>query len=156
MPVDNKNMEVKSESEASSILHEEQDDPEDITVAEILRYMRTCFEEEAVLDAIPFEAAANPSAWYAWQSHRGRNIRDPVSAMIEPDSSPRPRGPSDWNWEGVWDERVKRAVQTTLSEGALFGSAGVKDDDIRFANLGEEELKEMSALLYASKRPRSQ
>lgn len=137
--------------EASEASKEEQ---ENVTVAEILRYMRTCFEKEAVLDAIPFEAAANPSAWYAWQSHRGRK-RDPLPATAETGSSPRPRGPSDWNWEGVWDERVKRAVQGSLSEAALFGSAGIRDDDIRFANLGEEELKVMSALLYASERPRS-
>jgi len=41
-----------------------------ITIYEVLRYIRSTFDDEAVLDLIPLEAAGNPGAWHAWRSHR--------------------------------------------------------------------------------------
>ncbi|KAK8079577.1 UBC-like protein [Apiospora hydei] len=42
----------------------------DISTFEVLRYIRSTFDDEAVLDAIPLEAAGNPGAWHAWRTHR--------------------------------------------------------------------------------------
>jgi hypothetical protein len=36
--------------------------------------------------------------------------------------------PGEWNWEGVWEERVKRGIATSLSESVLYGNAGGADD----------------------------
>ncbi|KAL8338872.1 hypothetical protein RB598_007265 [Gaeumannomyces tritici] len=45
-----------------------------------------------------------------------------------------PRKPGEWNWDGVWEDRVDRLIAASLSEQALFGSA-VADEVIRFANM---------------------
>lgn len=129
---------------------------EHVTVAEILRYVRTVFEDADLLDSTPFEAAANPGAWYAWRSYRGRDTKVLAAKTSEKaeakdgsgTSTPsRPKGPSEWNWEGVWEERVKRVVQASLSEASLYGKSGVGEDDVRFAKLGEEELREVRGLI---------
>jgi hypothetical protein len=38
------------------------------------------------------------------------------------------RRPEEWNWEGVWEERVKRGIAASLSEGVLFGNGGTADE----------------------------
>ncbi|KAG9242551.1 small conjugating protein ligase-like protein [Calycina marina] len=40
------------------------------TIYEVLRYIRSAFDDETVLDLTPLEAAANPGAWHAWRSYR--------------------------------------------------------------------------------------
>ena len=37
---------------------------------EVLAYMKSSFEDESVLDALPLSAAGNSGAWHAWQAHR--------------------------------------------------------------------------------------
>ena len=37
---------------------------------EVLAYMKSSFEDESVLDALPLNATGNSGAWYAWQAHR--------------------------------------------------------------------------------------
>lgn len=129
-------------------------DQADVCVAEILRYVRTVFEDAELLDAVRLEAAANPGAWYAWQSYRGRDTKALGSkaegqAGSGSSTPSRPKGPSEWNWEGVWEERVKRVVQSSLTEASLYGKSGVGDDDVRFDKLGEEELWEARRLMGA-------
>jgi hypothetical protein len=51
-----------------------------------------------------------------------------------------PRKPGEWNWEGVWEERVKRGVQASLSEAVLFGQ-GQGDEVISFLNMDEADVK---------------
>ncbi|KAK0636941.1 ubiquitin-conjugating enzyme/RWD-like protein [Bombardia bombarda] len=42
----------------------------DTSTYEVLRYMRSTFDDAEVLDAVPLEAAGNPGAWHAWRTHR--------------------------------------------------------------------------------------
>lgn len=112
-------------------------------VVELLHYVRVVFDTEEVLDAIPLNAAANTGAWHAWRSYRtkapapsrgtsvARSLGEGKATSIERSVSPRQqpggaRRPGEWNWQGVWEERVRRSVQTTLSEPVLFG--GDSDD----------------------------
>lgn len=129
---------------------------EEIHVVDVLRYVRRCFEEEDVLDSVPFEAAGNPGAWYGWRAHRakgkssvksrvtsepeggagggneGQRKHSRKSSSVKGYDTPNcARRPSEWNWDGVWEERVKKAVQASLAEPALFG-AGASRDEIRF------------------------
>lgn len=95
--------------------------------------MRIVFDTEDVLDTIPLTAAANAGAWHAWKSFRdkGAGRAAPVPGDVrqsgqERSLSPRQqpggaRRPGEWNWQGVWEDRVKRSVQSTLSEPVLFG-----------------------------------
>ena len=41
-----------------------------ITNVEVLRYVRSAFTDDMVLDSVPLEAAGNPGAWHAWRAHR--------------------------------------------------------------------------------------
>lgn len=163
-----------------------------IHVVDILRYIRSAFESSTALDAVPFEAAGNPGAWYAWQAYRkkilekeqsrdsegtpsghartpsksatGGHARSPSKGTPSGHArarskgvigSPNPNGdtpnrakrPSEWNWEGVWEQRVKRAVNDSLAEPVLFGAGAgpAKEDDIHFANLPTEEVEEIHA-----------
>jgi hypothetical protein len=141
---------------------------QEVSIVQVLQYIRSTFSEEAVLDALPLEAAANPGAYHAW-----RTYRVPVHQSQQPSSLPsyelslsekvadsttlgRNRRPGAWNWEGVWEERVRKAVKASLSEPVLYGP-GVGEDvvslsehfgrdsanseQIRFRD-GDEELQE--------------
>jgi hypothetical protein len=41
------------------------------------------------------------------------------------------REPGDWNWDGVWEDRVKKGVASTLTESVLYGASGISDDMVR-------------------------
>ncbi|RYP11029.1 hypothetical protein DL765_007905 [Monosporascus sp. GIB2] len=113
-----------------------------ISTFEVLRYIRSTFDDDIVLDSIPLSAAGNPGAWHAWRTHRMGNGKvfsdDPSSSDAEDtadtvttgtkSSADSARRPGEWNWEGVWEERVKKAIAASLSEPVLFGSAGPTDD----------------------------
>lgn len=113
-------------------------------VTELLQYMRIVFDTEEVLDSIPLDAAANAGAWHAWQSYRSKSSSQAASlarqaggerqASTERSLSPRQqpggaRRPGEWNWQGVWEDRVRRSIQNSLSEPALFG--GDNNDVVR-------------------------
>ena len=134
----------------------------DVSTYEVLRYIRSTFDDANVLDSVPLEAAGNPGAWHAWRTHRRQQAAKvtpgPTSspASVKSDtgsnlakideriSSPTPSGttetgsatsksaapkrPDEWNWDGVWEERVKRGIATSLSEPVLFGNAGTADE----------------------------
>lgn len=116
---------------------------------EVLRYLASTFDSEAVLDGIPLEAAGNPGAWHAWRARqrgKGRgnpvvDVRGEVRRLEEgKEQQPTPRKPGEWNWEGVWEERVRRGVQASLSEAVLFGQ-GQGDEVINFLNLDEGDVQ---------------
>ena len=115
---------------------------------DVLRYIRSTFDDAAVLDAIPLEAAGNPGAWNAWRTHRrqqakkssGGSAAGPDALAADgskaPDLGPEPpRQPGEWNWEHVWEERVKKGISTSLSDPVLFGSAGAADTVVRTDSL---------------------
>ncbi|KAI9728877.1 MAG: hypothetical protein M1834_007135 [Cirrosporium novae-zelandiae] len=102
----------------------------DISIVEILQYIRSSFDDIAVLDSIPFEAAGNPNAWHAWRTYRGH-------------VSPKQRGsgarrPGEWNWEGVWEMRAKAGIEASVSDAVLYGNAAQGDNMIRFKNMDQE------------------
>lgn len=109
----------------------------EVSTFSIIHYIRSTFDDEDVLDTIPLEAAGNPGAWHAWRTYRiekGKEFEPlrtgdsttPVVASTTSQGSTRK--PGEWNWEGVWEERVKKGVSTSLSESVMFGSAGAADD----------------------------
>ena len=110
----------------------------DTSIVTVLEYIRTTFCEDTVLDSIPLEAAANPGAYHAWRTYRAPVLVSQTSPTAEsqasatgkvPESSTlgRNRRPGQWNWEGVWEERVKKAVKASLSEPVLFGAGAGED-----------------------------
>jgi hypothetical protein len=105
---------------------------EDVSIVKILDYMRSTFTEESVLDSLPLEAAANPGAYHAWRTYRAPLLQiqySPIGSVssasaeqtVDSGTLGRNRRPGEWNWEGVWEERVRKAVRASLSEPVLFG-----------------------------------
>ncbi|EMD00472.1 hypothetical protein BAUCODRAFT_118239 [Baudoinia panamericana UAMH 10762] len=96
-------------------------------IVEVLQYLRVAFDTEAVIDAIPLDVAANSGAWHAWRSFRTKTLprtsppanTDHASeggVTSKRSTSPRQqpggaRRPGDWNWAGVWEDRVRKSVQ---------------------------------------------
>lgn len=92
----------------------------------MLSYIKKAFENDALLDEMPLEAAGDPSAWHAWRAYRGLGKADgPKSpAPAAQDGVPAsPKRPSEWKWDGVWESRVTNGIETSVSEATLFGSA---------------------------------
>ncbi|KAI1175349.1 ubiquitin-conjugating enzyme/RWD-like protein [Nemania sp. FL0916] len=124
----------------------------EVSIFAILYYMRSTFDDEDVLDTIPLEAAGNPGAWQAWRTHRiekGKEfglppaLGDATTTVSSTASQAPARKPGEWNWEGVWEERVKKGISTSLSEPVMFGGTGQGDDIIHFLNVGEDDLNSM-------------
>lgn len=148
---------------------------EKVSTYDVLRYIRSTFDEEQVLDKVPLEAAGNPGAWHAWRTHRIKigaipstpavpeslkeksMWHDGLSEDEESNSSVgvpegyqrlaggttaplAARRPGEWNWEGVWEVRVKKGVDASLAEAVLFGGS-TGDDLIRFLNMDSEEVE---------------
>ena len=129
----------------------------DISVAAILQYIQSTFSDESILDSIPLEAAANPGAYHAWRTYRAEILRSqlppsPNSPSAESQTSSvgvpstgsrtsegsvigRTRRPGEWNWEGVWEERVKKAIKASLSEPVLYGGIGGGEDVVGIRTL---------------------
>jgi hypothetical protein len=55
----------------------------------------------------------------------------------------RTRRPGEWNWEGVWEERVKKAIKASLSEPVLYGGISGGEDVIRFLDVDDESIDKM-------------
>ncbi|KAK5133578.1 hypothetical protein LTR08_007617 [Meristemomyces frigidus] len=124
-------------------------------IVEVLQYLRVAFDTEAVLDSVPLEVAANSGAWHAWRTSRSRTLNGRKSpstqgsrgtsiASTERSTSPRQqpggaRRPGEWNWQGVWEDRVRKSIQASISEAALFGADG--HDLINFLKMDEEALE---------------
>lgn len=122
----------------------------DISTFEVLRYIRSTFDDEDVLDSIPLTAAGNPGAWHAWRTHRMENGKvfpgnsssagNTEETTVTETTATKPpvdsaRRPGEWNWEGVWEERVKKGIAASLSEPVLFGGVGSTDDVVSLSKL---------------------
>jgi hypothetical protein len=120
-----------------------------VSAYEVLHYIRSAFDDESVLDSVPLTAAGNPGAWHAWRTHRkatGKFVQDEaveeVQKSEENDQQPTesakltstatPRHPGEWNWDGVWEDRVKKNVSSSLSEPVLYGETKISDDLVSF------------------------
>jgi hypothetical protein len=108
-------------------------------IIELLQYLRIAFDTEEVLDSIPLDVAANAGAWHAWQSYRAKSSNsrarsvarsagtDGKSQEVERSLSPKQqpggaRRPGEWNWQGVWEDRVRKSIIASTSEHVLYGS----------------------------------
>ncbi|KAH6895486.1 ubiquitin-conjugating enzyme/RWD-like protein [Thelonectria olida] len=130
-----------------------------VSTYDILQYIRSNFNDEEALDSIPLSAAGNPGAWYAWRTYRrgaGKFSEDPaqtegppkpdgLSPESEPDAAkkdqnPGVRPPSEWDWDGVWEDRVKKGIATSLSEAVLFGGGTTSDDLLRFLAMEDNDV----------------
>lgn len=109
---------------------------DNVSIVQVLDYIRSTFSEESVLDALPLEVAANPGAYHAWRTYRAPVLQahqqsksddEPTSFEQAANAAAlgRNRRPGEWNWEGVWEERVKKAVKASLSEPVLFGAEDI-------------------------------
>ncbi|KAH7160801.1 ubiquitin-conjugating enzyme/RWD-like protein [Dactylonectria macrodidyma] len=129
----------------------------------ILRYIRGAFDDEELLDSVPLTAAGNPGAWHAWRTHRraaGKLADDlppaddsqgqggdtaqgdessPGSAKLAQPAE-AVRHPGEWNWDGVWEDRVKKGIAASLSEPVLYGATTTPDDLIRFLAMEDNDV----------------
>lgn len=119
-----------------------------VSAYEVLHYIRSAFDDETVLDSVPLAAAGNPGAWHAWRTHRkatGKLVEDgttdegqankegdqqttETTEAAKPAPAATPRRPGEWNWDGVWEDRVKKNVASSLSEPVLYGETKMSDD----------------------------
>jgi hypothetical protein len=143
----------------------------DVSTYDVLRYIRSTFDDEVVLDSVPLEAAGNPGAWHAWRTHQVKQGK--ITPVVEgkeksnwhdglsddegsPSNSGAPDGyqslaggtsapatarrPGEWNWDGVWEVRVKKGVEASVADASLFG-ASAGDDLVRFLNMDGEQIE---------------
>ncbi|KAL8793447.1 MAG: hypothetical protein Q9195_003930 [Heterodermia aff. obscurata] len=113
-------------------------------ITTVLDYVKKSFDDVELLDGIPLEAAGNSGAWKAWQAHR-ENVLDSSSEdrrmldtqddrqslkTFDKDTVPQvQKQQEDWNWDGIWQERVRKGIITSISDPALYGN-GVGDDPV--------------------------
>ena len=125
------------------------------SIREVLEYVKYTFEEESSLDALPLEAAGNPGAWNAWRSHRKSVLPDRKSdtsllpafdgkqggkSVAGGTMRDHPPSQEEWSWEGVWEERVQRGIQSSISDAVLYGNIDKGDKlvcSIRFCSGSE-------------------
>ncbi|KAM0718527.1 hypothetical protein Q7P37_005597 [Cladosporium fusiforme] len=123
-------------------------------IASVLHFLRLIFSAPEIMDDVPLALAANPSAWHAWRSHRAKVLgeqraQSPAklggeSGGSEGSVSPRTaqpggaRRPGEWNWSGVWEDRVRKVVAASRADGTLFGGEGA--EVISFTKMDDEAL----------------
>ncbi len=106
-----------------------------VTIVEVLAYLKSTFEDPKMLDKIPLEAAGNPGAWHGWRSHRelskapSRATSPADDEMSNPPQAVPQTLPGNWNWEGVWQNRVKNGIENSFSDPVLFGPKGGRGGD---------------------------
>ena len=115
-------------------------------IVDVLQYVKRAFDDETTMDSLPLEAAGNPGAWNAWRAHR-KSINkasdviklDAVDDVSQPgpkDALSKPalkkaKQPSEWNWDGVWRERVQKGIDASISSSVLYGTTSGADDLVR-------------------------
>lgn len=165
---------VADTNESESTIESGSEGREKVSTYDVLRYIRSVFDDEDVLDSVPLEAAGNPGAWHAWRTQRVKigKINSPTNVIHQilnrsgsiPGSPPEmifqnatpdikqrvasggssapmtARRPGEWNWDGVWEVRVKKGIEASIGEAALFGKdAG--DDLLRFLSMEDSDVE---------------
>lgn len=110
-------------------------------MTEVLEYMKRAFDDETALDTLPLEAAGNSGAWKAWRAYRRSN--ETGSKLV--DSVPSLSKQSEWSWEGVWEDRVRKGIDASIAESTLYGGTGGGDDQIRFIDVGDDLIEAVRA-----------
>jgi len=126
-------------------------------IVKVLQYLRLVFSAPEIVDSVPLSSAANPSAWHAWRSYRAKVLGEnrahsPAALQSGGDTSSdrslspkaaQPGGarrPGEWNWSGVFEDRVRKVVASSRADGTIFGGGGEPGDVISFAKLDDETL----------------
>lgn len=127
----------------------ERESPE--IILQLLRHLKQAFEDPALLDSVPFSGVGNPSAWHAWRAHRGLGKdqtrgRSPTRETNATKSPSSPKQMSEWNWDGVWESRVRNAIESSTSEAGLYSNQGL----VKFAKMDSDQLKDIRQRLQAS------
>lgn len=120
------------------------------SIVEVLEYLKSAFDDDVTLDALPLEAAGNPGAWNAWQAHRKSILRDsqtdvdnpahtaPSKQSNIPKSVSYAKQSDEWSWDGVWEERVRKGIDASISDPVLYGNLSGGDDLIRFVDANDD------------------
>ncbi|KAL8674952.1 MAG: hypothetical protein Q9168_000655 [Polycauliona sp. 1 TL-2023] len=102
-----------------------------ISIVHVLNYVKSSFDDSDVLDRLPSAGAVNPGAWKAWQAYRcGIDSTSSDATNVARDkheshaSEAQARHPDNWSWEGVWERRVRKGVDASISDPVLFGASG--------------------------------
>ena len=95
------------------------------SIVDVLAYVKHSFDKDDFLDTLPLEAAGNVGAWKAWRAHRSNS-----GVLLHGSSTGATDNPEEWKWDGVWEQRVIRGINASISDSALFGS-GSEDDGVR-------------------------
>ena len=111
-------------------------EPRPRTIFKILQYMKRAFEDEALLDELPLDAAANPGAWKAWRAHRDNTAPtlNRNKTNVPPNTPQRTLGEgnktkssNDWSWSGIWEQRVDEGIESSISDPVLYGNTDNDD-----------------------------
>ncbi|RMZ86786.1 hypothetical protein DV736_g5988, partial [Chaetothyriales sp. CBS 134916] len=109
------------------------------TTLKVLHHLKQAFEDPCLLDSLPLEAVGNASAWHAWRAHRGLtqtpNRRHSPEGNAGQTQLASPRHPGQWNWEGVWESRVRDGIETCTSDATIFTVPG----PLKFTKLEDED-----------------
>jgi len=138
---------------ARATAQEEVSKNETQTLQALLQYIKRAFEDGQFLDRLPPRSAVNINAWHAWRAHRGlpklgsRSISPASAESGRTPLSPR-LDPGDWNWDGVWESRVKSGIEESISDAVLFGSKSSgpltsTSGPIKFAKNDDEKTQEI-------------
>ena len=102
-----------------------------VKITEVLEYMKRAFDDETALDTLPMEAAGNSGAWKAWRAYRRSSETDNKLA----ESVPSLQKQDEWSWDGVWEQRVGRGIDASISESTLYGGTSGGDDLVKLQRL---------------------
>lgn len=121
------------------------------------------------MDALPLEAAGNSGAWKAWRAFR-RSSNSNIDTLV---SNPSLKQQEEWSWDGVWEERVRKGIDASISESTLYGGGSGGLDDlvgfscpatqdlltsvlqVRFVDLGDDLIQDIKAEVMDSCTARS-
>ena len=121
---------------ASNKAQKEVQKPSPRTIFKILQYLKQAFEDENLLDELPFNAAANPGAWKAWRAHRVNTVPSSDRHKMDvPSNTPQRtlgegstvKPSNDWSWSGIWEQRVGEGIESSMSDPVLYGSTDNDD-----------------------------
>ncbi|KAL9128319.1 MAG: hypothetical protein Q9217_002974 [Psora testacea] len=112
------------------------------TICQVLEYVKRSFDDGEFLDSVPLDAAGNVGAWKAWRAHRaGSGVEIRHGVAMEGLSHEG----AEWNWDGVWEQRVQRGIDTSTSDSVLYGGNGGGNDLVRFVELDDSLIANIKA-----------
>ena len=78
---------------------------------------------------LPLEAAGNSGAWKAWRAYSRSNNPGADTPTLESGTKQQ----DEWSWDGVWEMRVRKAIDASIAESTLYGGVAGGDDLVSIA-----------------------